>query len=399
MNLKQLLIAAAAFFAIGCGKKNDTGGNNSARQAYAVDETFNSPDNLNGFNLGIKQPDGKIIAAGSGSFMRFNTNGSVDASFKPPAAMSSGEIYAIAPQADGKTLVSGNFTVGSHISIARLNADGSLDNNFRLTGIASPKPSIYNILIQPDGGIIISGAFDLLQGGALVSGIARLSGSGAADARFSGLKFSSSGRRISRSLLLSDGKIMIAGNFSIGSGSALRRVIARLNSDGTPDLGFNYISRLWTSNIPGIPGTIFAMKGDNNGKLLIGGDFNRKNGNADGSAGTSACNGLLQLNMDGSEAASFASPAKGRGIVKSILPLGTDKILVGRLTDLNATAGLLEYLTLLTADGADKDFALTAFVTGDAWELLPGPDNTVYMIGSFTKGQSSYKSLVRLKPQ
>lgn len=404
-TFKHFFILAASLFAISCSKNNgndNNGGGNSGGQPYVVDETFASPDITTGLSIGARQADGKVIAAtssGAGMLTRYNLNGAVDASFKPPAAITSGKVSAIAAQPDGKTLVAGTFTVGSNVNLARLNVDGSLDNTFRLTGLSTATPSISAILVQSDGRIIIGGLFDRLQSGTTVSGIARLSASGAVDPGFAGLKFNSFTARVSHLLLLSDGKIMISGDFSIGAGTALRRTVVRLNTDGSPDLGFNYTTRLWTSNIPQIPGFIFVLKADNSGRLLIGGDFNRRNGNADGSSGTVACNGVLQLNMDGSEVAGFASPAKGRGAVRSILPVGTDKILVGRLTDLNALTNLLEYVTLLTSAGADAGLELKDFKTGDAWELLPGPDNTVYMIGSFTKGQNSYKNVVRLKPQ
>ena len=66
---------------------------------------------------------------------RLNADGSLDTSFDPGA---NSYVYALAVQADGKILVSGDFiTLGGgglgttvRYYIGRLNADGSLDMSF-----------------------------------------------------------------------------------------------------------------------------------------------------------------------------------------------------------------------------------------------------------------------------
>ncbi|MBK7085206.1 MAG: delta-60 repeat domain-containing protein [Flavobacteriales bacterium] len=68
-------------------------------------------------------------------------------------------------QSDGKIIIGGSFTSYDGIgrnSIARLNADGSLDIGFNPgTGANNP---VHSITLQPDGKIIIGGDFTNYNG-------------------------------------------------------------------------------------------------------------------------------------------------------------------------------------------------------------------------------------------
>ena len=71
------------------------------------------------------------------------------------------DVYAIALQADGKILIGGAFTSingGGQFArnfIARLNSDGTVDAGF------NPNASnrVFAIAVQPDGKIVVGGAF------------------------------------------------------------------------------------------------------------------------------------------------------------------------------------------------------------------------------------------------
>src|SRR5262249_49582815 len=101
------------------------------------------------------QADGKIVAAGSAGdssgpgtigLARYNTNGSLDASFGNggkvmisirPGVSTDDAAHAIAIQSDGKIVVAG-FTFdpsfGRIFAVARYNANGSLDTSFGTGG-------------------------------------------------------------------------------------------------------------------------------------------------------------------------------------------------------------------------------------------------------------------------
>ncbi len=72
-------------------------------------------------------------------------------------------IYASAVQSDGKILIGGNFTSynGSlRNCIVRLNPNGSIDFSFNIgTGFSgyTTETKIYDIVIQPDGKILVGG--------------------------------------------------------------------------------------------------------------------------------------------------------------------------------------------------------------------------------------------------
>jgi hypothetical protein len=78
--------------------------------------------------------------------------------------------------------------------------------------------------------------------------------------------------------LQSDGKILVAGDFTTLNGSAARARIGRLNADGTLDESFAQTADQ----------TVFSVKGLPDGKILIGGEFT--------TVGGAARNGLAQLN-------------------------------------------------------------------------------------------------------
>ncbi len=144
-----------------------------------LDTTF---DPVAGFNSDINstyiQPDGKIIVGGEftsyngisrSKIARLNINGSLDTSFDPASGFDSA-VESIALQSDGKIIVSGGFSIFNGITrntIARLNANGSLDNSFDPVIGANGQQGyegISTLTIQSDGKIIAGGYFDSFNG-------------------------------------------------------------------------------------------------------------------------------------------------------------------------------------------------------------------------------------------
>ncbi len=172
--------------------------------------------------------------------------------------------------------------------IARLNPDGSLDASF--DPASGFDQEVTAIAIQPDGKILAGGLFtvyDHLWGGAQVpvNGIARLNPDGSLDATFQvGTGFSGStgiGQRQIREIVLQpDGKILVGGHFSIYDGDT-SLLLARLNSDGTLDPSFN-ANALFSPDFGGFYGQVYALKLLPNGKILIGGNYGNSNGLAFG---------------------------------------------------------------------------------------------------------------------
>ena len=69
--------------------------------------------------------------------------------------------------------------------------------------------------------------------------------------------------------LQADGKILVGGSFTV-LGGQVRNRLARLNTDGTLDVGFN----------PGASGPVFSLAVQADGEVLVGGQFNTLSGQA-----------------------------------------------------------------------------------------------------------------------
>ena len=102
----------------------------------------------------------------------------------------SGQMHAIARQADGKYLVGGSFslTSGGHTYyyFVRLAADGQLEPTFNVydPNVGLPiNSTVESIAVQPDQHIVIAGNFSAVQGQAERS-LARLNPDGTLDTGF-----------------------------------------------------------------------------------------------------------------------------------------------------------------------------------------------------------------------
>ncbi len=272
----------------------------------------------------VLQPDGKILIGGSftafngtprGGIARLNTNGTLDASFNPGTGIEGlfKGIFAMALQSDGKILIGGSFWEYNGTpreNMARLNPNGTIDQSFN-TGLGADS-WISDILLQADGKIIISGWFTSFNG-STVNRIARLNADGSLDLTFN--SGSGADDRVNDLHLQSDGKILIAGDFTNFNGISRNR-IARLNADGSLDFAFNPPS--------GANSEVHAISQQGDGKVLVGGRFTMVNG--------VPTNGIARLNPNGSFDATLET---GTGVdvtyegVLSITPEADGKIILG----------------------------------------------------------------------
>ena len=202
----------------------------------SIDASLNPNPNSYVYAFAL-QPDGKILVGGAFSTprlfaFRLNGDGSLDASFDPGA---DGEIYAVAVQADGKILVGGYFSklggggVGTTTRkhVGRLNANGSLDTGFN-PGASGP---VLTLAVQADGKILVGGSFATLGGGGSGtsrSDIGRLNADGSVDASFN----PGANSNLNALAVQPDGKILVGGAFTMlgggGTGTVSRHFIGQL---------------------------------------------------------------------------------------------------------------------------------------------------------------------------
>ncbi|GAA3752308.1 hypothetical protein GCM10022422_42150 [Flavobacterium ginsengisoli] len=219
----------------------------------------------------LMQKDGTLLVGGDflrlngtavSYLTRLNTDGSIDESFNTGTGFN-GKIYSSCLQSDGKIIIGGNFTSYNGISagrIIRLNQDGSYDPTFNTT-IGATSGIVYDIALQSDGKIIIVGSFTNYNS-SKINRVARLLPNGSLDSTF--LIGSGSLLNVTQVKILADEKILLTGNFTIFNTISANRII-RLNANGTFDSSFNCGG--------GFDNDVNAIALQPDGKIVLGGNF------------------------------------------------------------------------------------------------------------------------------
>jgi uncharacterized delta-60 repeat protein len=224
-----------------------------------------------------------VNGVGRTNIARLNADGTLDSGFHGglsgvggPISFSYRRISSVAVQSDGKVLIGGSFGTVNDVSrsnIARLNADGSLDSAFQM-GLSGADYEVRSIVVQPNGQLLIGGSFTYVNGVRRL-GIARLNADGTLDNGFLNGLAGANGS-VFAVAVQSDGKVLIGGFFTTVNGVS-RTNIARLSADGTLDSGFqNGLSGVGPIAYP--RGTVFSLAAQSDGNVLLGGWFSTVNG-------------------------------------------------------------------------------------------------------------------------
>ncbi len=186
-----------------------------------------------------------------------------------PSPGANNVVYAVAVQPDEKQVIVGDFTAYNTITrsrIARINLDGSIDNGFN-PGTGADD-FIYTLALYPPdtpntnniGKIVIGGNFTSYDGIERYR-IARVNPNGSLDTTFR--PGNGANGTIWSLALQSDGKIVIVGDFTRFNGEP-RKGIARLNDDGSLDLGFDSgqgaDDTVWSVAVRDTPKSIFVPR-------------------------------------------------------------------------------------------------------------------------------------------
>ncbi len=238
----------------------------------SFDKTFNTGDGADAFvgSLALDTNNNVVIGGAFTSFNRVARNhiarvkndGSLDDSFAPLG--SDGTVWAVAMDpSTGNILIAGAFTNVNTFTrhfIARLLPDGSIDPTFD-PGVG-PDSTIYAIAVQSDGRIVIAGDFLSVDG--VSSGhVARLNADGTLDGTFTEpIGFDAT---IYTAVLQPDGKVVVGGAFKQYNAAYSTPGVARLNSDGSLDPSFNMGT--------GTDDSVYSLALQPDGAILIGGIF------------------------------------------------------------------------------------------------------------------------------
>lgn len=199
---------------------------------------------------------------------------------------------AVAVQSDAKIVVAGGLGAGQSIGLVRYNTNGTLDGSFGHNGIALANipnnilSSAMGVAIQTDGKIVAGGTVYTLTGAnAFIGlGVVRFNTNGSLNSGFGAagvvatLPLHASRCGGGPVALQPDGKILLAGERSIGSGAnaANFSVVIRLNTNGSLDSSFGNAGASVVAAAPS------AMVLQSDGKILVasGGSVSRYNPNA-----------------------------------------------------------------------------------------------------------------------
>ena len=217
------------------------------------------------------------------------------------------DVSVVLVQRDGKVLGVGSAISGVGFTLARYNANGTLDSTFGVAGevvtnFFGSTQTANGAVLQPDGKIVVGGT--AFKTDHYVFALARYNIDGSLDPSFgmAGIvdaDLFAGGEQISGIGLRQDGKIVAVGvTFASGSGNS-GMAVARYNPNGSLDSGFGMGGKVFVNTIvSGIGATRTAFQPDN--KIILG-----------GFAIPFGINGadftLLRLNADGSVDPSFGT--------------------------------------------------------------------------------------------
>ncbi len=215
------------------------------------------------------QADGKIVVAGRSAgdlaLARFNSNGSLDTTFDGDGIAilvlpDTQEIFDIAIQPDGKIIVGGNTgtsAIFQDFMVVRFNANGTPDASFgpTATGVIqigfNPRDGLSSIALQPDGKIVaggFTGDFDNVD-----FALIRISSTGSLDTTFdTDGKLTTSIREqdiLNKVLIQPDGKLIVTGS-TRNMGQNQDVALTRYNSNGSLDTSFDFDGIATTNDAP-----------------------------------------------------------------------------------------------------------------------------------------------------
>jgi uncharacterized delta-60 repeat protein len=319
----------------------------------------------NGAAAVLLQPDGRVIVVGTcpvGLFTvsRFDVDGALDASFGAGGQVSTpfpGFSSAVAGllQPDGRIVAVGSGTpaAGGPAApmAARYNPDGTLDSSFGTAGqVTVPLAQDFvtgGAALQPDGKLVIAGTYG--SAGSSDFALLRLLSNGAPDPSFDGdglATASFAGTDVGRSVVaLPDGRHVVAGSHD--DDFALVRFLPGGSLDTTFGTG-----GLATGSF-GAPVTPDEAIGLPNGKLMIVGSTN--------DTGPARDILLVRLLEEGALDTSFGSAGFLRTDIGGTVDSGQAIAVAG--TDLVLAAGS-------ACQSVDCDFALARYIATTPVELL-----------------------------
>jgi uncharacterized delta-60 repeat protein len=283
-------------------------------------------------------------------------------------------VDAVAIQEDGKIVIAGRFqTLSGSPSpyVARLLADGTLDPEFTpLTGNWGQAAEVFTVAVRANGSILLGGDFSRVNGTPHQNFVQLLT-DGEVDPDW--VAGGPNGIVYDVALIGRGGIPMIAGTFT-NYNNQTQHYVARLLSNGNLDPVFN--------PVPGPDAFVNAVVAQPDGKVIIGGDFNKVNGVSHAK--------LARLFTDGTLDTNYTAFADGTVASLALQP-DTNLVIGGVFTKVN---NHVRYgIARLKSTGVlDDSFKATPGITGEIFPGVPAtvksiavqPDGKILIAGRFT---------------
>lgn len=285
-------------------------------------------------------------------------DGDVDADFDTKVGSSlNGSVFSVAIQPDGKVLVAGAFTAPSG-GLARFHSDGSPDDAFNSKiGITFSPQIVSSVGVQQNGGIIVGGKFTSPG-----NRLARFQPDGVLDGNFnSEVGATLNGRTVYSLAIQSNDSILVGGSIGQSQDS-----LTRFAANGTPDAAFNHALG------GGIDATVYRVAVQPDDAIVVGGNF------------TSPSRYLARFRSDGSPDTAFNTAVDTvlNDSVASIALQDDDSILVGG--SFSSPSG---FLARIQADGGlDSSFSsrVGTLFDGRVESIALQGDGKIVVGGHFT---------------
>ncbi|ACB75539.1 immunoglobulin domain-containing protein [Opitutus terrae] len=312
-------------------------------------------------------PDGTVVLGAersSTNLIRLALDGSVDQQFEPWGG-SDRFVTSLAVQPDGRIIAAGSFGVvdGVEQRVVRLSTKGARDPSWEAPD--APQEPLA-ILLLKDNRVLVGGSSGMVDG-VPRSGLQRLHADGSHDATFSA-QVRAAGI-VHAMVPRTDGKIAIGGQFNFVNG-APSEGLALLNADGTTADGFSASVSL--VNVPLYSAAVRALALQPDGRLLVGGNFNRVNGEPHSY--------ITRLQSGGSIDPTFSTGVGPNGPVNGISVQPDGQIVLGG--NFSEFSGVFRSAIARISGTGALDPSFTPGTSGSVNTMLLDSSNRIF-VGSF----------------
>jgi uncharacterized delta-60 repeat protein len=378
-----------------------SGSGQESAETFAIANNQASPTDVTGFVVDSAEAKQFVAEVSLERRYQGTIDGTEDANFSAgiggPTNGANNDVFGISYVSSVQRLfIGGQFTSFNATAVNRITAvdnQGVIDSAIQSNLGTGFNSIVMPVVAQPDGKVLVGGEFTSFNTNGR-NRLVRLNSDGTEDTAFYtnlGTGFNGIVWAIS---VQDDGKILVGGDFT-ELNSFPRGGLVRLNTDGTEDTAF-YTNLTSTGDGSGFSAAppVLGLAIQSDGKIVCVGVFSTLNGAARAR--------MTRLNADGTEDTAFYTnlgTAVGAGIALCVAVDSSDKIFVGgSFTQFNSNTR--NYLVRLNSDGTED----TAFYTnlgtafnGDVNSVSIQSDDKAVVGGSFTQFNSNTRNyLVRL---